>query len=53
MGGLISMGGGWKHLSGYVVCFFVMAACALAGVLLQLFTRYGHRHDPAHLKVNP
>ncbi|WP_036114280.1 MULTISPECIES: MFS transporter [Luteibacter] len=44
MGGLISMGGGWKNLSGYIVCFFVMAGCALAGVLLQLFTRYGSQH---------
>lgn len=39
MGGLISMGGGWKSLHGYVVCFFVMAGCALAGVVLQLITR--------------
>ena len=39
MGGLIAMGGGWKSLQGYVVCFFVMAGCALAGVVLQLITR--------------
>ncbi len=28
MGTLISMGGGWTSLSGYTVCFFVMAGCA-------------------------
>jgi MFS family permease len=44
MGGLISMGGGWKSLSGYVVCFFVMAGCALAGVVLQLLTRHAGDH---------
>lgn len=39
MGWMISLGGGWTSLSGYVVCFFVMAGCALTGVILQLFTR--------------
>jgi MFS family permease len=41
MGALISLGGGWKSVGGYVACFFVMAGCALAGVLLQLLTRHG------------
>lgn len=38
MGTLISLGGGWHSLTGYVVCFFFMAGCALAGVVLQLCT---------------
>ncbi len=38
MGRLISMSGGWTEAAGYIVCFFAMAACALLGVLLQLFT---------------
>ncbi|WP_395306815.1 MFS transporter [Mycobacterium sp. AMU20-3851] len=38
MGRLISMSGGWTEASGYIVCFFAMAACALLGVLLQFFT---------------
>ena len=38
MGALISAGGGWTSLSGYTVCFFVMAGCALAGAFLQLFS---------------
>lgn len=38
MGRLIAYGGGWKLAGGYMICFFVMAACALAGVLLQLMT---------------
>ncbi|MHC9294698.1 MFS transporter [Mycobacterium sp. LTG2003] len=39
MGRLISLGGGWTAHAGYIVCFFVMSACALLGVLLQLFLR--------------
>ncbi|WP_110647330.1 MFS transporter [Salinicola peritrichatus] len=39
MGWLISLGGGWESLPGYVLCFFFMAGCALLGVFLQLFTR--------------
>ncbi len=38
MGWLISLGGGWGIKTGYVYSFFAMAACALAGVLLQLMT---------------
>ncbi len=34
MGRLISMSGGWTEASGYIVCFFAMAGCALLGVLL-------------------
>ncbi|MFS1288262.1 MFS transporter [Pseudomonas piscis] len=39
MGSLIASGGGWTSLPGYSLCFFVMAGCALGGVLLQLFAR--------------
>ncbi|EHI43806.1 major facilitator superfamily transporter [Rhodococcus opacus PD630] len=39
MGKLISLSGGWSEHAGYTVCFFVMSACALLGVLFQLFTR--------------
>lgn len=39
MGRLISLGGGWTAHGGYIVCFFVMSACALLGVVLQLFLR--------------
>lgn len=39
MGWMISLGGGWTSREGYVICFFVMAACALGGVFLQLFTQ--------------
>lgn len=39
MGWLISAGGGWTSLNGYVSCFFLMAGCALGGALLQLGTR--------------
>lgn len=39
MGALISMGGGWEERSGYVTCFLAMAACALMGVILQLFAK--------------
>ncbi|MCH5512407.1 MFS transporter [Pseudomonas syringae] len=46
MGTLISMGGGWTSLSGYTVCFFVMAGCALGGAFLQLFS-----HRPEGLAV--
>ncbi|MDO3403569.1 MFS transporter [Mycolicibacterium neoaurum] len=38
MGRLISMAGGWEATSGYIVCFFTMAGCALLGVALQFFT---------------
>jgi len=48
MGMLISAGGGWESLSGYTVCFFVMAGCALAGAVLQLFSR-----QPRGLLVQP
>ncbi|WP_268800530.1 MFS transporter [Pseudomonas huanghezhanensis] len=48
MGGLIAMGGGWTSLSGYTVCFFVMAGCALAGAFLQLFS-----HRPQALQAQP
>ncbi|MCU7649740.1 MFS transporter [Pseudomonas piscis] len=40
MGSLIASGGGWTSLPGYILCFFVMAGCALGGVLLQLFARH-------------
>ncbi len=40
MGSLIAAGGGWSRLQGYTLCFFVMAGCALGGVLLQLFARH-------------
>ncbi|MQA52844.1 MFS transporter [Pseudomonas piscis] len=40
MGSLIASGGGWTSLPGYSLCFFVMAGCALGGVLLQLFARH-------------
>ncbi|MGV9801758.1 MFS transporter [Mycobacterium sp. NPDC003449] len=39
MGRLISLGGGWTAHGGYIVCFFAMSACALMGVILQLFLR--------------
>ncbi|WP_296261468.1 MULTISPECIES: MFS transporter [unclassified Pseudomonas] len=48
MGSLISAGGGWTSLSGYTVCFFVMAGCALAGACLQLFS-----HRPETLLAQP
>lgn len=48
MGTLISMGGGWTTLDGYTVCFFVMAGCALGGVLLQMFS-----HRPQVLVAQP
>jgi MFS family permease len=48
MGGLIAMGGGWTSLSGYTVCFFVMAGCALTGAFLQLFS-----HRPVALQPQP
>jgi MFS family permease len=48
MGALIAMGGGWTSLSGYTVCFFVMAGCALAGAFLQLFS-----HRPVALQPQP
>lgn len=38
MGTIISLGGGWHSFAGYVMCFFFMAGCALAGVVLQLCT---------------
>ncbi|WP_313659884.1 MFS transporter [Pseudomonas coleopterorum] len=38
MGTLIGLGGGWNTLTGYVICFFFMAGCALTGVVLQLCT---------------
>jgi MFS family permease len=38
MGTLISLGGGWHSITGYVVCFFFMGGSALAGVVLQLCT---------------
>jgi MFS family permease len=38
MGELITFGGGWTDIHGYTICFFTMAASAVAGVLLQLFT---------------
>ncbi|GAB3288761.1 MFS transporter [Parasphingorhabdus pacifica] len=41
LGSLISLGGGWNASSGYAICFFVMAACAVLGVLLQLFVGQG------------
>jgi MFS family permease len=39
MGWLIARGGGWTAAPGYSACFLTMAGCAVAGVLLQLFTR--------------
>jgi hypothetical protein len=39
MGGLIAIGGGWEAKAGYLVCFIAMAAFAVIGVCLQLFTR--------------
>jgi MFS family permease len=38
MGWLITLGGGWESATGYVYTFFAMAACALTGVVMQLFT---------------
>lgn len=38
MGWLIGLGGGWNSPTGYIYTFFAMAACALLGVILQLFT---------------
>lgn len=48
MGMLISAGGGWTSLSGYTVCFFVMAGCAVGGAVLQMFS-----HRPQALVVQP
>ena len=39
MGELIAAGGGWTAIHGYTLCFFTMAASALAGVLLQLLAK--------------
>lgn len=39
MGALISAGGGWEQRTGYIICFLAMAACALLGVVLQLFAK--------------
>lgn len=39
MGRLIAVGGGWEAHRGYIICFFVTSACALAGALLQIFLR--------------
>jgi MFS family permease len=39
MGRLITISGGWTQSAGYVVCFLVLATCALAGSALQIFTR--------------
>lgn len=48
MGKLISLSGGWTAPSGYIGCFFAMAACALLGVVLQLFARpQTPRHNPS------
>jgi MFS family permease len=49
MGWMITLGGGWSSLDGYITCFFLMAGCALAGALLQLFT---HPHSPATTSPN-
>jgi MFS family permease len=38
MGALIAWGGGWTQARGYLLCFYAMAASAVGGVLLQLFT---------------
>ncbi|EJD6662428.1 MFS transporter [Providencia sp. CRE-3FA-0001] len=40
MGWLINLGGGWNSSLGYIYTFFAMAACALLGVILQLFTTH-------------
>ena len=48
MGRLIGFSGGWSEVSGYVVCFLVLAGCALVGAVLQIFTRdhmVGHGSD--------
>lgn len=48
MGTLINAGGGWTTLSGYTVCFFVMAGCAVGGAILQMFS-----HRPLALIAQP
>lgn len=45
MGWLITIGGGWTNLSGYITCFLVMAGCALTGAALQLFTHSNIRAE--------
>ncbi|PBC47453.1 hypothetical protein [Rhodococcus sp. ACPA1] len=46
MGKMLSLSGGWSERGGYIVCFLLMSACALLGVLLQIFTQRP-KHDPA------
>ena len=41
MGWLIALGGGWEVAAGYNFTFLFMAACAILGVLLQLFIPKG------------
>ena len=41
MGWLIALGGGWEAAAGYNFTFLFMAACAILGVLLQLFIPKG------------
>ena len=41
MGWLIALGGGWEDAAGYNFTFLFMAACAILGVLLQLFIPKG------------
>ena len=50
MGWLIALGGGWEVAAGYNFTFLFMAACAILGVLLQLFIPKGvleSRHQDA------
>ncbi|MGB3484928.1 MAG: MFS transporter [Mycobacterium sp.] len=46
MGRLIALSGGWTQVAGYIVCFLVLAGCALVGALLQIFTK-DHRFAQA------
>ncbi len=50
MGRLIALSGGWTQVAGYVVCFLVLAACALVGSILQIFTK---DHMILHAPVTP
>lgn len=56
MGRLIGFSGGWTEVSGYVVCFLVLAGCALVGAFLQVFARdhmVGHDADSEPHKPAP
>lgn len=50
MGRLITASGGWTQSTGYVVCFLVLAGCALTGAALQIFAK---DHGIGHTAASP